>query len=796
VVNPNTGVITGRPTAPRATATYTTQAFTAQVGGTLVNTNVTITVDAVGPGVISYGAAAFTFTAGIPGTTVAPQAGSPVSGWSIGPQPPPGLTFSTVDGSISGTPTAASPRTSYTVTAQGSAGTLSVTFAIEVDTDVLVDLGHAAAIQSLQFDGSSVLSEDTDGHWVLWNYGTGTMIASGDAGNVFPGYVSPGDNLNEVLASPVTALAGATAVIRTPTGLEVRSAATGALNASIGSTPSWWSLAPDGSYIVAGDPKGLSVWSPAGQLLISRSGYYGNAIAFAAAGTILIAEGAAGMNVVEAVSVPSGTDVVSPQFLGNFTSWLADGSGFLSTAIGSGTTPTKLFVYSDSAVQEASVTNDNANYYGEGQWLWTAGVPAPTGVGVTTLTLYALTSPTTPVATYTFGSGLAVVSGSTIGVYDSTVGKLSVIDLSGSAPVKTDYPLPFGTSDAMHTYAATSASQWIAGYVSGVLLDGASLPGAPRLFDYGRSLSVAGSAGRIAIATASGRILYFNAVTLAKEGTISFSFDPTAQYFASPQLALSSDGSTLAFLGPQGTSVNIYSMPSGSLLYSWPYPLSAGWLAQGISLSGSGTVLGTSSQYLYNYNPQGTLMQTASPATGGAPIFTSQWGSGFQYPPPIRMSPDGTQIATSSWYNPDFFSGAPISTKIMKGGVLVPFVSGWPVGWIDNSHLLVTTYVVDAKSSSVADYAGCTIYDLSGNATGACVLPEVLGFQTVDSDTLYALNLPKTVSISTGAVSWQSGNPPPCQPANFQLLLPCFQNALAGNHVVLVSDSRVVVQSY
>ena len=86
-------------------------------------------------------------------------------------------------------------------------------------------------------------------------------------------------------------------------------------------------------------------------------------------------------------------------------------------------------------------------------------------------------------------------------------------------------------------------------------------------------MSIAGSQNQIAVATALGKILYFNATTLAQAGTISF---------ASGALALSSDGSLLAAapnqVASQGfpsLSLNIYSMPSASLLYSWPYPFSS-----------------------------------------------------------------------------------------------------------------------------------------------------------------------------------------------------------------------------
>jgi hypothetical protein len=394
-----------------------------------------------------------------------------------------------------------------------------------------------------------------------------------------------------------------------------------------------------------------------------------------------------------------------------------------------------------------------------------------------------------------------MTSASTIAVWDPDSAKLSVIDLSGAAPVKVDYASPLGISHEVSTYAAASGSQWITGDTYGVLLDGASLSGTPRYFGYGEAYSVAANANRIAIATASGRILYFNAVTLAQEGTIPLSSQLTYAEYQSvgqatnPQVALSSDGSILAVMEPGGFPVNIYSLPSGSLLYSWPYTPSGSLysLPLGISLSGSGTVLGVNTVYA---PIPGNFTQTAAVATGGAPLFSSNFISQGSSTPPLRISPDGTQIATSTWGNPDVVQQtADYETNIVRNSVVVPFVPGWPVGWIDDTHLLVNGYVQDTVvSGTQGDYAGCTIYDLSGTPTGTCALPEVLGFQVLNSDTLYVLNQPAMVSVSTGAVSWMSGDNLPWFAG--YMMGPSFNDALAGNHVVLVSDSRLIAQSY
>ena len=562
-----------------------------------------------------------------------------------------------------------------------------------------------------------------------------------------------------------------TAVIRVNNGFEVLSAATGAVIANIpvvlnladeDTGGAWWLLATDGSYIVAGTTTGLSAWSNSGQLLVSRSGNYSAAIAFASPGAIRIAVGPAGPNVIETVALPSGTDTVSPTFSGQFTAWFTDGSAFFSTV---GTT---VLIYTDAVVQEAVLNMPSGTFYGEGPWLWT--------FSGSSMNIYALAAPTTLVASYPC-VGSAVTSASTIGVFSSTSNTLCVVNLSGATPTEALYstfPVPIAGGAY---YAAASASQWVIGTGYGVLLDGASLSGTPRYFGYGQALSIAGNADQIAIATANGTILYFNALTLAQEGTIKFS---------SLQVALSPDGTILAatpsdLSNPATQSLNIYSLPSGSLLYSWPYPNVQALESISLAGSGSGSVLG---QVLSS----GTVMVTAP--TGGTPIFSTT-GQGL-----LQLSQDGTQIATSSAGNPEGvgpdFTG--FGTNLWQNDKLVTAVSGWPAGWIDEG---VGEHVPGGLvRSEETDYIGCAIYGPTGMSAGSCSLPQVLSFQTVTSDTLYALNLNAIVSVSTGAVSWASGDAVATSVNVLELPTLTFMDTLAGNHVVFVSGSLVVAQSY
>lgn len=227
-------------------------------------------------------------------------------------------------------------------------------------------------------------------------------------------------------------------------------------------------------------------------------------------------------------------------------------------------------------------------------------------------------------------------------------------------------------------------------------------------------------------------------------------------------------------------SIRIYSLPGAGLLYTWPYSFSSysagtGAIPQDIELSGSGAVLG---QVLNE--PSGSYTLQANPATGGAAIFSTTvpatTSSGI---PPVRISPDGTLIATSTAL-PSANSG----TNILQNGNVITAVTGYPVGWIDDGDLLVNTFTFSGATGTT--YAACIVYGPSGQSTGPCALPEVTAFQTVGSNSIYAVNLASILSVSTGNVSWTSGDS----------ASQSVGGAVAGNAVVFLSGTQVIAQGY
>jgi hypothetical protein len=215
---------------------------------------------------------------------------------------------------------------------------------------------------------------------------------------------------------------------------------------------------------------------------------------------------------------------------------------------------------------------------------------------------------------------LAVGSGKTIGTLAPDTGQLSVIDLSGAAPVSTSYSnVPYGN---FYYYAAQSATQWLVGNNFGIIFDGTSLGGKPRSLTLGTAWAVAAGTTYISVATASGKILYFNASDDSQAGTIDF---------AASLLSASADGALLAAratdvygaYSPDRT-VNFYSLPSGTVSSSFAYSYPNTPLLY-MAMSASATTL---AETFFGSPTAGCAVQViavkvAAPSCATTPVMTS-----------------------------------------------------------------------------------------------------------------------------------------------------------------------------
>jgi hypothetical protein len=482
-----------------------------------------------------------------------------------------------------------------------------------------------------------------------------------------------------------------------------------------------------------------------------------------------LALGADGAQVIETILLSDGSATSGPTFQGQFLSWFADGGRFLTDD----STTNIVRVYSRASVIQdtKAFAPGNTNFssargaLGFDNWFWTVG---------SSLNIYAVGASAMPAASYRLASGsvLVVQSGPTLAVLPGVASPLSVIDLSGTAPVKTEYPsLLIGD---LSTFAATSSSQWVVGNALGVVLDGSSLSGTTRYFGYGQAMSIAGGTAQFAVATASGPILYFDSTTNSRVGSIDF---------GSSKLALSADGSVLAAgANDSGTdrTVNVYSLPSAHLLNSFPSNTgSSPWL-EDWSLSPDGTVLG---QVFTD------LTQKAVPASGGAAIWTTAVytptspGTGYQ----SLLSPDGTLAA----FGPEAEGGgSEPSTAIFLNGHPVTVLTGQAIGWIDNGRLLVGNF-----DDKYGRYLSSTLYGPSGSPIGSPAIPDIGSFQVLtpqapQPDLLYSPALNSIVSLSSGATTWTSASP-------INSLSPAYRlGAVAGGEIVFASGNLVLAEPH
>jgi hypothetical protein len=757
-----TGTISGTPTAIASSANYVVKA--ANSAGSTTAT-LTVAVVVAKPSNLAYAESVVNDVLGAAMPADSPSFNSTVDSFSIAPVLPPGLVLDSSSGVLSGTPASTSPATVYTVTAENSSGsaTTQLTISVNAQETVLLEQGHGNSILAIRSTAANVLSEDTSGHWVLWDYASGAIIASGDGANTA--------NQNQI------DLAGQLAVVATAQQVQMYSVTDGHRILSI-PTPSWWRLATDGSYLCAGSSTSLTTWSSAGEQTFSLVGDYHAALPYAAPGQIELAGGPSGPNVIETDSYPGGVSAVSAQFSGTFHAWFLDGHRFV-TNLGN-----TVWVYSSGAVQQALLTLPSINNLtGQGNWFWVTIPGSPSDE----VDVYAVGG-SAPAQVFTFPTNSTyVASGESIGILQLGTPAMSVVDLSGSTPVRSDFSIPPIAN--LSAFAAASPSQWVAGNFHGVLLDGASLTSTRRYFGFGAVFDIAGSSNAAVVSTAIGKVLVFNPATATQIEAIDF---------LGGKLALSSDGNVLAAAGealdyqnvPDRT-LNLYSLPSKapSTSFVYSYNDSSPFLLD-FSLSSSGTVLG---QVLENGGSSGITgySRIVTDLTNDATIWADA-GVAYEFSTPILLSPDGTLIAIASDGNSS--SAASFVTNIYRDGVLNGAAAGTGQGWSDNGHLLVLNWT-DGFMGEGPDYSGSSLVDPTGvvlSTIPLTAMPEILGcFQSPTNqcpqfpvqDRFYDPRTNSIYSLPTGALLWQ---------IPFQAAQDTGVGAVAGSMIVFETGHQVI----
>jgi uncharacterized repeat protein (TIGR01451 family) len=161
----STGAISGTPTALSNSTTYT---VTATNSGGSATATVTITVIEAAPAGVTYNPSSLTLQKDSAMPTITPTAsGGAIASWSVSPNLPAGLTLNTTSGEISGTPTAVTPLTIYTVTASNAGGSNSTTLTLQVNDIVpaIEYLTNDLALTNNTASSDLPTSPTTDRYW-------------------------------------------------------------------------------------------------------------------------------------------------------------------------------------------------------------------------------------------------------------------------------------------------------------------------------------------------------------------------------------------------------------------------------------------------------------------------------------------------------------------------------------------------------------------------------------------------------------------------------------------------------
>lgn len=145
--NSTTGQITGTPTGTSAATSYSVTGSNS-AGSDSATISITITSSLQVPS-ITYSPSSYSGQINVTMTTLTPSnSGGSAASWSISPTLPTGISFSTLTGIISGTPTSTLSQTYFTVTATNSSGSDTETVSITV-----TGIGGATVL-TLAFDAA------------------------------------------------------------------------------------------------------------------------------------------------------------------------------------------------------------------------------------------------------------------------------------------------------------------------------------------------------------------------------------------------------------------------------------------------------------------------------------------------------------------------------------------------------------------------------------------------------------------------------------------------------------------
>jgi hypothetical protein len=725
-IDEQSGAISGSPTAASAAASYVVTASNAG-GGT--SFSITMSVRDIPP-VVAFAGDPYTWKSGTAITPLVPQStGGTVVTWGVDRALPAGLHLDTATGVISGTPTHAAGRASYRITASNSGGSFERVLSIGVQAGdaragVLLDLGHGGPT-GIRMLGTRAISEDGEG-WVLWNLATRERIASGP--------------------EAVVGHSGDALALRNHQAVEMRSVTDGGLVATITvAGTARVELSADASYLVVIPVTGeLQIWSTAGALLAARAGNFSAALAILPArdGIGVIAENAAAIETLRL----DGTTASTQSFTGGYWKKL-DQENFVTWTDGS-SIDYRVYSYTGQLRNTLAL---RAFFPPMGTWndyVWAVSlydqaiVAGRLGSGVRGYPLNGLPNALMQAP----GSKIGFRSGTrTIRAFDFVTTQWSDIEM---------------THDRYTHFTADGGSEWLAASSDGLLVHGTGNQMGDSL-TLGKITHVDANDARIAVATASGKIAYFDGGTLQQQGTLDF---------GAKRVRLSSDGSILLAMSEPGTAgatqrrVNEYSLPSGSLVSSQEIATLAD-----ISLSGSGSIraltTGAPASYLFTETPD--LIADQMVATHA-----------YEGVPRLHFAP-GEEYVVYEANNRDSGGVSHLRRIGQPGFTPIP---GNVMGWLDDQRILVNRFTNNVRESSATE-----IYDRTGGLLGSMNFGlrnnQLADFHLPSPDRIY---LPATNSIR----SLSDGTPLWTGPSG------SVGGAIAGPYIIFQQGRSVLVEPH
>ena len=606
-----------------------------------------------------------------------------------------------------------------------------------------LDLGHATSINLMRVAGDRILSQETAGHWNLWNSTTGNVIVSGDATTALD-------------------LAGAVLGVTTSTTTaDVRSATDGLVTASLTLPTGSLHVAPAGAYVWSAGTTALRAWTPAGAMVVDVAGDYSQAKVAAVSGELRVALGPAGAGAIERITVGTSARATAT-FNGSFATWFDDGERFLAH------TGDTIFVDALDGTQLQVIQFPSGAWMTAGGWgdyFWTS----PAG------TIY-MVGNATPLDTPAL---IADSSGDVPGHLVFDLPSSVLLTFTSSSVSRVNWTLPITPTQI----GVSPEGHWAFGGADGRIYESRSaLP--RQSLSCGNMVAIDGApTGDVAISVATGQVVMTQLGSAGPTGT-SYRLTRSDPY-AVGGVELTFDGQELAtstvateYASGGFDQLRLLALPTETTILSAAAPRLGNGLSRLRVAGGGGLVSyimdlqGTrTGAYVATTQPQAQVYQTSS--------------INGDFPEIPLLAPGGQRFAMVGALSP--------GTRIYKrDGTLVTAVTGNGLVWMDDNRLLVFQNV-----NTPTAHNEFHLYDGNGASLGAGVTTPAISIgnvKVVGTDGVYATGDNSIYSVTTGAKTWTGSFPASLGGFNGDDDLR--RGSIVAGYVVYQSGREVIAEPY